>query len=63
MKLKNPLTVREYADKYGLSVFTLYKQIHSGLHKYEKRGSVYLVEDQKPAYKQSGRRGKLQDTK
>jgi len=41
-------------------VFTLYKQIHSGLLKYEKRGSVYLVEDQKPAYKQSGRRGKLQ---
>jgi len=61
MKLKNPLTVKEYADKYGLSVFTLYKQIHSGLHKYEKRGSVYLVEDQKPAYKQAGRRGKLQD--
>jgi hypothetical protein len=60
MKLKNPLTVKEYADKYGLSVFTLYKQIHSGLLKYEKRGSVYLVEDQKPAYKQTGRRGKLQ---
>jgi len=60
MKLKNPLTVKEYADKYGLSVFTLYKQIHSGLHKYERLGSVYLVEDQKPAYKKSGRRGKLQ---
>jgi len=60
MKLKNPLTVKEYADKYGLSVFTLYKQIHAGMHRYEKRGSVYLVEDQKPVYKEKGKKGKLQ---
>jgi hypothetical protein len=61
MKLKNPLTVREYADKYGLSVFTLYKQIHAGMHRYEKRGSIYLLEDQKPTYKDAGKRGKLQN--
>jgi hypothetical protein len=60
MKLKNPLTVKEYADKYGLSVFTIYKQIHTGLQRYEKRGSVYLVEDQRPTYKQRGKKGKLQ---
>jgi len=30
------------------------------MHRYEKRGSVYLVEDQKPVYKQKGKRGKLQ---
>jgi len=61
MKLKKPLTVKEYADKYGLSVFTLYKQIHGGMHRFEKRGSIYLLEDQKPTYKDAGKRGKLQN--
>jgi excisionase family DNA binding protein len=61
MHLSDYLTVTQYADKYGLSKYTLYKHIQNGLLEVERKGSVYLIKDQKPAYKQTGRRGKLQD--
>jgi hypothetical protein len=37
------MTVKDYADKEGISLVAAYKRIHSGKVKHKKIGSLYLV--------------------
>jgi excisionase family DNA binding protein len=60
MQLSDFLTVKQYADKYGLSKYTLYKHIQNGLLEVQRKGTVYLIKDQLPAYSPKGKKGKLQ---
>lgn len=50
------LTIKEYANKYGVAVTTVHKQRERGLHPGAyKRGQQWFIPDEAPKYTYGGK--------